>query len=59
MESTKGWCMWEVSHDYLLKAMSQLDKAGVDMSTVKIAPGVCHKYMFLVYRNGPSLSEER
>lgn len=36
MERTKGWCIWWVKDSFITDAMTQLDKAGVDMTKVKL-----------------------
>ena len=40
METTKGWCKWYVSDEYITKALTQLSKFGVDMRKVFIIPSV-------------------
>jgi len=57
IKSPNGWHGWQVSSEYAIQAMKQLDKAGVDMSTIKTFHDSNSKYTMLVYRIGPSLSE--
>ena len=38
MELTKGWCKWYVSDEYIIKALTQLSKAGVDIRKIFIVP---------------------
>lgn len=37
METSKGWCTWYSSPDFLEQLLRTLDKYGVDMSKVKVA----------------------
>ena len=42
------WDTWWMSEDFLPNGMSQLDKRGVDMDTVKIVPSMDMKNKYLV-----------
>ena len=52
MELTLGWCLWYVSEDSLIKCMTRLDEAGINMSEVKVTPSVrMENYYVLLYKN--------
>jgi len=38
METTKGWCKWYVSVEYITSALKQLEDNKVDMTKVFIVP---------------------
>ena len=54
METSKGWCTWWSSPDFLEQALRTLDKAGVDMDKVQVAVDTnsTSKYnIMVVYKN--------
>ena len=56
METTKGWCKWHVTDDYLINAITQLDENNVDMTKVFIIPlpqraGINISDYIIIYKN--------
>jgi len=56
VETTKGWCKWHVTDDYLINAITQLDENNVDMTKVFIIPlpqraGINISDYIIIYKN--------
>ncbi len=49
MEKTKGWCVWKVSLDYLIKALNECTAGGAEQIQVVNSEDKLYPFLILYY----------